>query len=51
MVVYNAIQYMYVTASHNYVSDDDQIPLYILKSLYEIHIIGYFYAHLCGANF
>lgn len=41
---------MYVTAGHNYV-DDDQIPLYIFKSPYQIYIISYFHAHLCGANF
>lgn len=51
MVVCNTVQYMYVTASHNYVNDDDQIPLYIFKSLYEIYIIGYSRAHLYGANF
>lgn len=27
---------MYVTASHNYANEDDQIPLYTLKSLYDI---------------
>lgn len=31
MVIYNAIKYTHVTASHNRVSDDDQIPLYILN--------------------
>lgn len=48
MVVCNTIQYIYVTASCNYASEDDQIPLYILKSLYDIYIIGYFHAHLYG---
>lgn len=42
---------MCVTASHNHASDDDQILLYIFKSLYDIYIIGYFCAHLCGGNF
>lgn len=42
---------MYVTASHNYANEDDQIPLYTLKSLYDISIIGYSHDHFCGADF
>lgn len=39
------------TATRNYANEDHQIPLYILKGLYGIYFIGYYCAHLCGANF
>lgn len=42
---------MYVTASHNYANEGDQVPLYIWKMVYDIDILGYFHAHLCGTNF